>query len=183
MAKAIQESGKRLHTLMEKYLFYIRLEAATPGKPFLLSDKSTADLLHEIVLDYPIGIEREMDFQYEIHPFSIQMRERDFRFVIREILHNAFRYSCPGERVSLTVVPFRDVVEIQIADQGMGFPDGSIKKIGAFWQYNREKIEQQGSGLSLAIVQKLCLIHEGTFTGSNNPDKGCTVTLRFPVLP
>jgi signal transduction histidine kinase len=73
-------------------------------------------------------------------------------------------------------------VEISVVDQGVGVsPDKTMSLFQRFQQINREKTEQQGTGVGLAIARDLIRLHEGEISVESEPGKGSTFTIRLPV--
>jgi signal transduction histidine kinase len=66
---------------------------------------------------------------------------------------------------------------IEIADTGMGMtPDVQARIFEPFFTTKPE-----GSGLGLAVSQKLITRHGGTLTVSSTPDRGSTFTIALPL--
>jgi len=69
-----------------------------------------------------------------------------------------------------------DMVEISVSDTGSGISDEIKSKI--FLPFFTTK--QGGTGLGLALVQKIVIAHGGSVDIMNNEDGGTTVRLRLP---
>jgi signal transduction histidine kinase len=70
-----------------------------------------------------------------------------------------------------------------VADEGVGIQPGALAWVfDSFRQVDREKLEQQGAGLGLAIVRGLVEAHNGSVTIESEPAVGTTVTVRLPVV-
>ena len=74
-------------------------------------------------------------------------------------------------------------VLIHIVDEGIGMPTSELDKIfDVFYQIDRAKMEQQGSGSGLAIAQSIARMHGGELTATSVLGQGSTFTLNLPVL-
>jgi two-component system sensor kinase len=71
-------------------------------------------------------------------------------------------------------------MEIKITDYGVGFPLECMDDIGAFNQFNRKKMEQQGSGLGLITSMLIVQRYKGSVKITNNKF-GSTVLVALPV--
>ncbi len=67
-----------------------------------------------------------------------------------------------------------------ISDHGAGMTPAQIAQVGAYQQFERDKREQQGMGLGLAIAKKLAEVHGGTLGFANGEKAGLIVTIDLP---
>ncbi len=105
---------------------------------------------------------------------------------IRQILHNLIKNAIEASEGSGTPVvsiitrtidvggPF---VELEIRDQGSGFPPEILEKV--FEPYITTK--RKGTGLGLAIVKRIVEENGGAVRVMNNPDGGAVVIMQFPL--
>lgn len=117
------------------------------------------------------------------------------------IAENAIKFTPSGGEVTLSaavhldlnattdmlgysvLAPAKMVVEIRIADTGIGIPDNQRQKIfGAFYQVDSSSTRQfSGTGLGLAIVQRLIHAHKGTISVHSNQPVGTVFVIRLPM--
>jgi signal transduction histidine kinase len=89
--------------------------------------------------------------------------------IVRELLFNAFRHS-QVDRASVGVVLNPEVVEIVVADRGVGFePDALAKGTGGAFGLTRVAERVRAAG--------------GTFRVNSSPGEGCRVQVSIPVMP
>ena len=73
-----------------------------------------------------------------------------------------------------------DVVAVE--DDGIGIDPVNLKQIfERFRQINREKLEQQGVGLGLALADRLVDLHGGRIHVESEPGEGSTFAVYLPV--
>ena len=105
---------------------------------------------------------------------------------IRQVLHNLIKNSLEAHHdgdgvVSISALSVKEssgnYVDIQVSDQGNGFPDDILEQV--FEPYVTTK--PKGTGLGLAIVKRIVEEHGGTVRIKNNEDRGASVIIRFPV--
>ena len=86
----------------------------------------------------------------------------------------------PGGCVTLSVAASGEFVEIAVQDAGPGVAAALHSKIGErFVSTARPSGAPKSSGLGLAIVSQIVLLHEGTFTLENNTI-GALAVMRLP---
>jgi signal transduction histidine kinase len=100
---------------------------------------------------------------------------------LRNLLRNAVEAVQQGAGTSVEVRVSADgegMVEIVIADDGVGIPDGLTE---AIFEPDRT-LKAGGTGLGLAIVQQVITAHGGTVRARNRV-KGAEFVVRLPVEP
>jgi two-component system OmpR family sensor kinase len=93
------------------------------------------------------------------------------------LIENALRHGAGTVRV--TASQSGDRLELQVADDGAGFPAGFAAR--AFERFSRadESRGGGGAGLGLAIVAAVAQAHDGTATAANVPGGGAQVSIRI----
>ncbi|CAN5218975.1 hypothetical protein BH23VER1_BH23VER1_14780 [soil metagenome] len=102
------------------------------------------------------------------------------------LLNNAAKFTPPGGRVSIEVVPDYDHVHIRVADTGRGIEHGNLDRIfEMFTQIGTEQRPlQSGLGVGLGLVNKLIDLHDGTIGAqSDGLGHGSTFTITLPLNP
>jgi two-component system sensor histidine kinase SenX3 len=76
-----------------------------------------------------------------------------------------------------------DVVEISVADQGIGIPQRDLERIfERFYRVDPARSRATGgTGLGLAIVKHVTAAHGGKVTVWSKVGEGSTFTLRLPI--
>ena len=104
--------------------------------------------------------------------------------VFQNLIANAVSFSPPGGTVTLAARRDGPVVEVVVADQGPGIPEGKLTAIFDRFYTERPAGEKFGthSGLGLSISKQIVDAHHGTIEASNRiPGPGARFTLRLPV--
>lgn len=106
------------------------------------------------------------------------------RFLAQNILNNALKFS---SRNCITIIDIsfkehKDTYEILIKDNGVGFDMKYSNKLFHVFERLHSKEEFDGSGVGLAIVQKIIQRHHGSVSIYGELNKGTTVTLTFPKV-
>ena len=102
--------------------------------------------------------------------------------VLDEILDNAFKFSASGDRVTVTGEAANGFYRWRIEDHGRsGTSIDMLESRGLFIQFDRKTNEQQGAGMGLHVVEKLCLNHGGKLKFSPTPGGGITAEILLPI--
>ncbi|MDT0304526.1 sensor histidine kinase [Streptomonospora wellingtoniae] len=101
---------------------------------------------------------------------------------MRNLVANAVAYSPERTRVSVSVEAESDMVEISVADQGIGIPAQDLERIfERFYRVDAARSRATGgTGLGLAIVKHIMTHHRGEVTVWSKEGSGSTFTLRLP---
>ena len=102
--------------------------------------------------------------------------------VFINLLSNAIKYSPNGGNILIRIYGSKDMVSIDVKDEGLGIPEDAIPNL--FQQFyrvdNSDRRRIGGTGLGLAIVQEIVKAHDGVISVSSEYGKGSTFTTRFP---
>ncbi len=71
---------------------------------------------------------------------------------------------------------------IEIKDNGIGFDEGYLSKIFTIFQRLHGRAEYEGTGIGLAVCQKICENHEGTITAQSREGEGATFIVILPMI-
>ncbi|RAK50744.1 sensor histidine kinase [Phenylobacterium deserti] len=109
------------------------------------------------------------------------------RQVVLNLLSNAAKFTSAG-RITLTVrrdrTPAGDWVEIRVDDTGIGIAEKDLPKLFQdFAQISAKTAGQYGgTGLGLAVSQKLCALMGGAISVTSEAGRGSSFTLRIPAV-
>jgi signal transduction histidine kinase len=72
--------------------------------------------------------------------------------------------------------------EIRVTDNGIGFAPAYAKKIFVIFQRLHGRGEYEGSGIGLALCQKIVTAHHGVIYAESEEGKGATFIVILPVF-
>ncbi|MBB6343576.1 HAMP domain-containing sensor histidine kinase [Nonomuraea muscovyensis] len=103
--------------------------------------------------------------------------------VLGNLVTNALTHTPPGTPFRVTVGVRGDRVEVEVADEGPGFPPGVAERV--FERFYRADPARGagGSGLGLAIAATLVEAHGGTITATGRPGGGAIFRVTLPAVP
>jgi len=104
--------------------------------------------------------------------------------VLGNLLSNAVKYTPPGGRLHLSGQRSGEMVEIRLADNGIGIPAEHLASVfDMFTQVSRNLERARGGlGIGLSLVQRLVELHGGTVAAASaGLGQGSTFTVRLPA--
>lgn len=188
MAEHINQAAVRLYRLIENYVIYTSLEV-------MRTDEEQAAAFREGRTSYPAVIiaqhaeekarqyEREDDLQLEMpeNNVTLAIEGENLSRIARELIDNALKFSEAGTPIQVQFETTDDMLRVRITDQGVGMETEHIRAVGAYVQFNRSLLEQQGIGLGLTIAKYIVEIHNGTLKIDSNVGNYTTVTFTLPL--
>lgn len=166
-AERIVTEARRLETLSSTLLDFVRSGAIErkPVDPAELVRQCVADIDHDrIVVDAASAPPT-----WSLDPLRVQQ-------VLTNLFENALQASAEGQIVETRVAREGDDLAITVRDHGRGIPVEELERIFDAFRTHRT----QGTGLGLAVAQRIVELHGGTISAQNHPDGGALFTVRFP---
>lgn len=176
----IDESGNRLHHLVDNFINYASVSLNNVTKYNANKIYNIKKIIEEVTYTLASKYDRINDLVIKIEEAPLEIELEDFEFLIRELVDNAFKFSERNTNVIVTNSIINGIMEFVILDHGMGFPIEDMSDIGAFNQFNRKKLEQQGSGLGLITSMLIAQRYKGSILIKND-NFGSSVYLKLPI--
>ncbi len=171
----VRES-ERLNRLVERMLNVGRAEAGR----FRFETVDARDLARAVVADFAgqAGA-RTIDVTVSEAACPLRADREMLSLALWNLLDNAVKYSPDAEPVHLDVSPRDGRVAIDVTDRGVGIVPRDRRRI--FEQFMRGSsegvAETAGSGLGLALVDRVVRAHGGRVDVVSEPGRGSTFTL------
>ena len=109
--------------------------------------------------------------------------EARIRQILYNILSNAIGFSRPGGRVSVKCQSRQGMIEIQVADKGMGIAKGEHHTVLERFVSRSQGSKHRGVGLGLPVAKSLVELHGGYLKLESEEGVGTTVTVSIPEAP
>ena len=177
----IEGESLRMGSLVEDLLLLARLDQAREMEHLPVDiAKTTRDAVASAQVagpGHPISLVGDLD---ELYTLGDQHRIHQ---VIANLLANARTHTPVGTPITVSISQSSDGVRIAVADAGPGLSAEDQKRIfERFYRADssRVRIEGEGSGLGLSIVDAVMKAHGGTVSVNSEMGKGSTFTLFFP---
>jgi len=181
----LQSSSKRLNTMVDDFLTVTKIESGEIQRemevkdsritPFHIVERLIEDLVFQTRY-YQVTIQNRVPDR----TVSVVMHAPHVENILRRLMDNAVKFSKPGASVIVSMHELDGFV-FSVQDFGMGVPaDKRSVLFQKFGQVDREKNEQQGSGLGLYISHHLAKLNRGELWYESEEGKGSTFFVRFP---
>ena len=187
MSPLIDHLGSSLNAvegLLEGLLEISRLDAGVMEPQ--LSDFALETLLHELDLEFTaIARDLNIDFGMVSTGAIVHSDPKLLRRILQNFISNALRYTSEG-RVLLGCRRRGDHhLEIQVWDTGQGISENKIEEIFIEFKQLKNnpdpKHKEQGLGLGLAIVERICRLLGHELTVKSTPGKGSMFSVILPL--
>ena len=177
---AIEDSGWRLHRSLRNYLLLIDLQAEPkPDDPHFLSGTALQSAVQAGVAAALRRHRRASDVRVEVADVAVGIVAGDLTIITEELVDNACRFSRQGTEVRVTLA---DDGALTVADRGRGMTEQQIARVGAFHGLDRARMEQEGLGLGLFLVQALAEHCDAAMEIDSDDGSGTRVRVAFRTL-
>ena len=173
----VDSATQRLDDLVGELLTYVRLESDAPtDQPETIELNSMFENLIDLHSPLHAGIEFEID---RIVPqIKIMADRRSVARAVGNLLSNAGRYA--ETRVDVRAIQRQDGVLIQVDDDGPGVPEKDRDTV--FSPFVRlTPGDGKGTGLGLALVQRIATRHGGTVSVTDSDSGGARFSIFLPL--
>jgi signal transduction histidine kinase/ligand-binding sensor domain-containing protein/DNA-binding response OmpR family regulator len=111
-------------------------------------------------------------------PVEMYYDENVVTTILNNLMSNAVKYTPKGE-IELSLTSHDDNAVVKVRDTGYGISQEALPRI--FDRYYQAKGAHQasGTGIGLALVKSLCVLHEADIDVHSVEDHGATFTLTF----
>lgn len=174
----IADAVDRLERLLTQLLALARAQeqgAAPPGESVDLRELAVAVINRHVGQAIEGGIDLNLDAPAGDPIRAISHRPLLFE-IVSNLVDNAIRYNRPGGMVAIVLAETDGRIELAVADDGSGIPEGDLPRIAD--RFVRLRTDREGSGLGLAIVQSAAT-RLGLTLRLENTRPGLRATLAF----
>jgi two-component system, OmpR family, sensor histidine kinase KdpD len=179
LLEMVLEETDRLNRLLGNLLDLARIEAGAlvPAKEPVAIDEIVETVLHRMERRFgSVRVRTQFRDAPEVAADPVQIDQ-----VVTNLLENAIRFSPDGGEVTVSVVPWKDSVQVRVTDRGPGIaPDQRGRVFEAF--YRGDADGRSGSGLGLAIARAIVLAHGGRIRAEGSPAGGASVVVELPAI-
>jgi len=125
----------------------------------------------------------EVSLSIEVEPewLTAVIDPHQFEQVLLNLCLNAVQAMAAGGALYLGAAHRPDGVQIEVRDTGMGIPEADLPHL--FQPFFTTKHRGEGSGLGLALVQRIVQDHQGKVVVESAPGRGTTFSIHLPNPP
>ena len=184
-ASKMQKESRRLTDLVQEIINLSRLQGNDPLISAYAVD--VEDIIREAVNQCQTSAEgRNIEIVLgEISKTTILGDRDQLIMAFQNLIENAINYSPENTKVSVSASIIEGLVEISVADQGIGISESELERIfERFYRIDPARSrETGGTGLGLSIVKHVALNHGGDIKVWSKLNVGSTFALRLPIAP
>lgn len=190
----MEDATNRMRILIEDLLAYSRFS-------FKSNTAETTDLnelVKEVISDLE-AMAAEKKASITVHDLPVVTGDKpQLRQLLQNLISNAIKYNRNDVALEIAIsskivegsqfeekLPMHDTNKkfcvIEITDNGIGFDPAYSKQIFKIFQRLHGRSEYPGTGVGLAIVQKVAENHKGFVFAESTPGKGATFKVLLPV--
>lgn len=181
----LHNSSKRLNVMVDDFLTVTKIESGQIARemevhnssinPYHIVNRLIADLEYQCSHQH-ITIKNTIpDASITVFMFTAHVEN-----ILRRLMDNAIKFSHPNGIVTVNLEE-HESFKFSVSDNGFGImEDKKIVVFQKFGQIDREKHEQQGSGLGLFIAYHLAKLNGGELSFESMEGKGSTFYLTVP---
>ena len=182
-ATRMQLEARRLTDLVQEIINLSRLQDSDPLQ--VADENKVKDLITEAVdLVKTTSEAKGMTITVAGIPDVTVLGDGDqLIMAIHNLLENAINYSPNNTKVSVSSTVSDEIIEIVVADQGIGIPEAELERIfERFYRVDPARSrETGGTGLGLSIVKHVASKHGGEVKVWSSPNVGSSFALRLPI--
>ncbi len=185
-AEVIWRESVRLARLIDNVLDFAKIERGVdiyefaPGDVGEIVGRAVELSTHRL---NAAGMTCSLDIAEDLPPASVD--HNALTLAVLNLIDNAIKYAADGKRIEVVVRGAGERLEIDVKDDGPGIDPEEHEAI--FERFYRAKAVRlkpiRGSGIGLALVERIATAHHGGVRVASVPGQGATFTLWLPVLP
>jgi signal transduction histidine kinase len=172
------DGARRMQTLVQELLAYSRVSrGAIDPRPVELDDVVAR------ALELLSVAASETDAVILVDPLPrVQGDEEQLVLLMQNLLSNALKFrgdAAPAIRVTATRTG--DRVHLRVEDEGIGIPPEYAERVFGIFQRLHARSAYEGTGVGLAICQRVAERHGGSIRVIPSPPPGTTVEVTLPA--
>ncbi len=171
-------AASRMQTLINDLLTYSRV--TTLAQPYAPADLNT--ILREVLSDLEVRVE-QTGARVEAGDLpTIQADPTQMRQLFQNLIGNALKFRRPEEapQVRIHAESADGMCRITVQDNGIGFDPRYADRIFGVFQRLHGRAEYEGTGIGLAVCQKIAHRHGGEIIAHGEPGRGAAFTVSLP---
>jgi two-component system CheB/CheR fusion protein len=177
--------------LIDDLLNFSRISRS--NRKFVRTDLN--EIIRDVMVDFDLVVsQKKAQIHFDKLPV-IQAIPLQMEQLFHNVISNALKFSktdvppvititsrtISGEEAKGKNFRNRPLVEIVVADNGIGFNEEFAEQIFTIFQRLNSKYEYPGTGIGLALCRKIAINHEGEMYAESEPGKGARFHIILPV--
>ena len=176
LTSVIKRNTKRMGNLIDDMLAFSKLGRDSIGKTRISSNEMVKEIID--------GLDEKHNIEWNIQPLpDIDADLKTMRQVWINLISNAIKYSRNREhpRIEIGTSSQNGLYTFFVKDNGVGFNQQYSKKLFKVFQRLHTTEEFEGTGVGLAIVEKIISKHRGNVWAEGEEGKGASFFFTIPT--
>lgn len=188
LLEAIKRGGERLERLVNDFMVLQQIEGGVANR--LFDSRAAVYDINKLLSD--LVESRGELYQSEKAKVTLQLAERalfvrayepQIQDIIDRLIQNGIKFSQSAPLILVRVLSKPQEVGIEVADRGIGLDPARVAEaLNPFGQLDRDRYEQQGGGMGLAIASKYAAINGGRVVLTAREGGGTSAVLYLPEV-
>lgn len=180
MLHEIELQGQKMLKIMEDLLELARVGQLQPPRERISLQQVVLEVLEE---HQQAIIDQRADIQLETLP-TARLPATLLHQLFSNLIANALSYGCaPGGRIEIGGSRTGQVLDLYVRDFGPGIPAAERERVCELFYRGSTGARQVGTGIGLAIVEKIVGIYRGQLRIEETPGGGCTIRVELLEPP
>ncbi len=175
----MQNAASRMTTLIEDLLQY----ACVTENPAQTEMVDLGKIVEQVLETLEVALKKSGGQVHVENLPTLEVDPTQMRQLLQNLIGNALKYHHPETAPSIHLRGVCDGEggwEIQVQDNGIGFEQKYAERVLKPFERLHGRSAYEGSGMGLAICNKIVARHHGTLRLESEPKKGCKVILTLP---
>lgn len=179
LLERIQHNAQKMGVLIDDLLAFSRLGRKELIKGEVDIENLVKEVIHELIDESSERISIHVNRLESVFADSSLLKQ-----VLVNLISNAIKYSSKKARAEITVGSISSTVETVffVKDNGTGFNMKYADKLFGVFQRLHNRTEYEGTGIGLAIVQRIISKHGGRVWAEAKENKGATFYFSLPKI-
>lgn len=176
----IQDKSQKTILMIERLLEFSKMCNVVPEIEIINTEEMIKDIFYELK-----SLEPERNIQFEMNDIAdIKGDSVLIEMLFKNIISNAVKFTRYKEKaiISVSSEKNKDYTIIKIKDNGTGFDMKYADKLFNVFQRLHSEDEFEGTGVGLALSERIMKRHGGMITAFGETDKGTEITLYFKSI-
>lgn len=179
LTKSVHNLGEMLENLLQWSISQMKGLSSTPA--ILTLDTL---IVKEIELFFEAAKSKKLTLDYLVPTdMTVYADENHLRLILRNLLHNAIKFTPSTGTVTIEASVMKSFVEITVRDTGVGIP---MEKVALLFSPAQHASTygtdgEKGTGLGLLLCKEIAEANGGSIAVTSEEGKGSTFYLRLPI--
>ena len=181
MVDLVLKNVHRLGHLLEKVIELSALEAGE--RVFNVEPVDLSDLLRAAADEKaPLAAQRDIEISVDsTDSVTVELDRPAIEQVLGDLLDNAIRFSADGATVEIRIEESGEQVAVVVVDHGKGIAPEALPHLFTSFSDSDMVHHTKGTGLSLAIAQRIVRQHRGRIEAESDSGRGSCFKVILPV--